>query len=83
MVGTSTLTAGNVQQLFVALILPDVWRTGLRTDLHVGRIKLDIGSDRLVARSRFSNTSQAFDGIHWNLANEGQWQFRTFFLKWY
>ncbi|HNP60064.1 MAG TPA: alginate export family protein [Nitrospirales bacterium] len=80
-VGTSTLTAGNVQQLFVALTLPDVWRTGLRTDLHVGRINLDIGSRRLVARSRFSNSSQAFDGIHWNLANEGQWQFRTFFSE--
>ncbi|GJL59092.1 MAG: hypothetical protein NPIRA03_19490 [Nitrospirales bacterium] len=80
-VGTSTLTAGNVQQLFVALTLLNVWQTGLRTDLHVGRINLDIGSRRLVARSRFSNTSQAFDGIHWNLANEGQWQFRTFFSE--
>jgi hypothetical protein len=80
-VGTSTFNAGNVQQFFVALTLPDVWQTGFRTDLHIGRINLDIGSRRLVARSRFSNTSQAFDGIHWNLANEGQWQFRAFFSE--
>ncbi|MGB5056153.1 MAG: alginate export family protein [Nitrospirales bacterium] len=80
-VGTSTFSAGNVQQLFVAHTLPNFFQTGLRTDLHVGRINLDIGSRRLVARSRFSNTSQAFDGIHWNLANDGQWQFRTFFSE--
>ena len=80
-VGISTFNAGNVQQFFVALTLPDVWQTGLRTDLHVGRINLDIGSRRLVARSRFNNTSQAFDGIHWNLANEGTWQFRAFFSE--
>jgi len=80
-VGTSTFSAGNLQQFFVALTLPDVWHTNLRTDLHVGRINMDIGSRRLVARSRFSNTSQAFDGIHWNLANEGQWQFRAFFSE--
>ncbi len=80
-VGTSTFNAANVQQLFVALTLPDIGQTGLRTDLHVGRINLDIGSRRLVARSRFGNTSQAFDGIHWNLANEGLWQFRAFFSE--
>jgi len=80
-VGTSTFNAANVQQLFVALTLPNIEGTGLRTDLHVGRINLDIGSRRLVARSRFGNTSQAFDGIHWNLANEGLWQFRAFFSE--
>lgn len=80
-VGTSTFNAGNVQQFFVALTLPDVWQTQLRTDIHVGRINLDIGSRRLVARSRFANTSQSFDGIHWNLANEGQWRFRAFFSE--
>ena len=80
-VGNTTFSAGNVQQLFVAHTLPNFWQTGLRTDLHVGRINLDIGSRRLVARSRFSNTSQAFDGMHWNLANEGQWQFRAFFSE--
>ncbi|HNP29080.1 MAG TPA: alginate export family protein [Nitrospirales bacterium] len=80
-VGISTFNAGNVQQLFVAVTLPNVLQTGLRTDLHVGRINLDVGSRRLVARSRFGNTSQAFDGIHWNLANEGLWHFRAFFSE--
>jgi len=80
-VGVSTFSAGNVQQFFVAHTLPNVLGTGFRNDLHLGRINLDIGSRRLVARSRFGNTSQAFDGIHWNLVNEGQWRFRAFFSQ--
>lgn len=79
--GVSAFNAGNVQQFFVAHTLPNVLRTGFRSDLHVGRINLDIGSRRLVARSRFGNTSQAFDGLHWNLTNEGQWRFRAFFSE--
>jgi hypothetical protein len=77
-VGTSTFNAANVQQLFVSATLENFWETGLRTDVHVGRINMDIGSRRLVARSRFSNTSQAFDGIHWRLAKTTEWFFRAF-----
>ena len=80
-VGISTFNAGNVQQFFIAHTLPNVLETGFRSDLHAGRINLDIGSRRLVARSRFGNTSQAFDGFHWNLANEGLWRFRAFFSE--
>jgi hypothetical protein len=82
-VGSSTFNAANIQQLFASMTLPNVLNSGLRTDLHVGRINLDIGSRRLVARSRFSNTSQAFDGIHWRLAQTHQWFFRAFFRKWF
>lgn len=79
--GIPTFNAANVQQFFVAHTLPNVLGTGLRNDLHVGRINLDIGSRRLVARSRFGNNSQIFDGLHWNLANEGMWRFRAFFSQ--
>lgn len=76
--GTETFNAANFQQLFVSMTLPNVWHSGLRTDLHFGRINLDIGSRRIVARSRFSNTSQAFDGMHWRLARTKKWFFRAF-----
>ena len=79
--GTSTFNAANVQQLFASMTLPNVLNSGLRTDVHVGRINMDIGSRRLVARSRFSNTSQAFDGIHWRLAKKKEWFFRAFFSE--
>jgi len=80
-VGTDTFNAANVQQLFVSATLPNVLNSGLRTDFHLGRINLDIGSRRIVARSRFGNTSQAFDGVHWRLAKTSQWFFRAFFTE--
>ncbi len=80
-VGSDTFSAANVQQLFASMTLPNVLNSGLRTDLHFGRINLDIGSRRIVARSRFANTSQAFDGIHWRLANTNQWFLRAFFTQ--
>ena len=79
--GSSTFNAANVQQFFLSTTLPNVLHSGLRTDVHVGRINLDIGSRRLVARSRFSNTSQAFDGMHWRLAKANEWFFRAFFTQ--
>jgi hypothetical protein len=80
-VGSSTFNAANIQQLFTSMTLPNVLNSGLRTDFHLGRINLDIGSRRLVARSRFSNTSQAFDGIHWRVAKTKEWFFRAFFTQ--
>ena len=80
-VGSSTFNSANTQQLFVSATLENFWETGLRTDLHIGRINLDIGSRRLVARSRFPNTSQPFDGIHWRLAKTKEWFFRAFFSE--
>lgn len=79
--GTSTFNAANVQQFFLSTTFPNVLNSGLRTDFHVGRINMDIGSRRIVARSRFSNTSQAFDGIHWRLAKTNEWFFRAFFTQ--
>ncbi|MGE0473618.1 MAG: alginate export family protein, partial [Nitrospirales bacterium] len=80
-VASSTFNAANVQQLFVSATLPNFGETGLRTDVHIGRINMDIGSRRLVARSRFSNASQAFDGIHWRLADTDRWVLRAFFTQ--
>lgn len=80
-VGSSAFNAANIQQLFASMTLQNFLETGLRTDLHVGRINMDIGSRRLVARSRFPNTAQPFDGIHLRVAETDQWFFRAFFTE--
>jgi Alginate export len=79
--GSSTFNEANVQQLFISATLENFLETALRTDLHVGRINMDIGSRRLVARSHFPNTAQSFDGIHWRVADTNQWFFRAFFSE--
>lgn len=46
----------------------------------VGRLNFDIGSRRLMARQRFRNTINAFDGVYGSYQQE-QWQWQAFYLK--
>jgi hypothetical protein len=42
---------------------------------------MDFGRRRLVARNRFRNTTNAFDGIHWFLTPKEKWHLRAFLVQ--
>ncbi len=71
----------EIQQIFVSATLDNLFGLGLRNVLHFGRINMDFGHRRLIARSRFRNTTNAFDGLHWNLGKGDQWRVRTFLVR--
>ena len=64
---TQTVNQFDILQLFGALSLNNVGGSGLRTDLHVGRMTMDFGMRRYIARNDFRNTTNAFDGVHWQI----------------
>lgn len=68
----------DILQLFGSATFKNVFDTGLRTDLHVGRITMDMGSSRLIGRNNFPNTTNTFDGGHFALGNGLDWRVRTF-----
>ena len=80
-VNTSTQNNYDILQLLVSATGTNVFGTGLRTDLHLGRLTMDFGSRRLIARNDFRNTTNAFDGIHWQLAEDMLWRIRAFFVE--
>ena len=47
--------------------------------IQAGRITMDVGSRRLVARNRFRNTSNAFTGVDWRWRNDDGREFRAFY----
>lgn len=76
--GNDDVNALEPLQAYVGLRLAGVFRDGDRLDIDAGRLTLDVGSRRLVARNRFRNTSNAFTGVHASWAQAGGATLRGF-----
>lgn len=79
--GTDDVNAAEVLQAHLGLGRSGVLREGDRVELLAGRMTLDVGSRRLVARNRFRNTLNAFTGVHgaWR-GGGGEPALQAFFL---
>ena len=80
-VDTTTVDEWDVLQLFGSMTLDNVAGSGLRTDLHFGRMTLDFGGRRYIGRNDMRNTTNAFDGVHWRLAQGKTWWVRAFLVE--
>ena len=78
---TTTVNEYDILQLLGSLTLDNVGGSGLRTDLHFGRMTMDFGRRRLIARNDFRNTSNSFDGAHWQIGQDKTWRVRAFFVE--
>ena len=75
---TTTVNEFDVLQLVGSLTVHNVFGTGLRTDVHFGRMTMDFGRRRLIARNDYRNTTNSFDGFHWQIAQDKTWRIRAF-----
>ena len=80
-VNDTTVNEWDILQLFGSLTLDNVLESGLRTDLHFGRMTLDFGKRRYVSRNDSTNTTKAFDGVHWQIGHGNTWRFRAFWVE--
>ncbi len=77
----TTVNEFDILQLFGSFTLHNVFGSGLRTDFHVGRMTMDFGSRRLIARNAFRNTVNSFDGFHWQISQGHAWRIRAFVVE--
>ncbi|MBX3307368.1 MAG: alginate export family protein [Nitrospira sp.] len=78
---TTHIDEFDILQLLGSVTVNNVLGTGLRTDVHFGRMTMDFGRRRLIARNDFRNTSNAFDGLHWQIGQDKTWRLRAFFVE--
>lgn len=78
---TTTVNEFDILQLLGSLTLNNVLGTGLRTDVHFGRMTMDFGRRRLIARNDFRNTTNSFDGLHWQIGHDKTWRIRAFAVE--
>jgi len=76
-----TVNEWDILQVLGSWTAENVGGSGLRTDVHFGRMTMDFGRRRLIARNDFRNTSNAFDGVHWQVGQGQTWRFRAFFVE--
>lgn len=80
-VNATIVNETDILQLLVSATATNVLGTGLRADLHVGRLTMDFGRRWLIARNGMRNTTNAFDGIHGQLADGQDWRIRAFLVE--
>ncbi|MGR9116030.1 MAG: alginate export family protein [Gammaproteobacteria bacterium] len=77
-VNTTMVNETELLQAYIAWQTHNFLDSGLDAELKFGRQTMDIGSRRLVARNRFRNTINNFNGINFSVQEQNQWQWRNF-----
>jgi hypothetical protein len=76
---TSLVNPLELLQAYLQWQTTDLVAPGATSKLRAGRITLDVGSRRFVARNRFRNTTNAFTGIDWQWQSSGGRKLRAFY----
>ena len=76
--GTGMVNSAELLQAYLELSFDGPFGGSQKAQL--GRTTMDIGSRRFVARNRYRNTSNAFNGLAWHWQDKGERELRAFYV---
>ncbi|MDY6946536.1 MAG: alginate export family protein, partial [Pseudomonadota bacterium] len=79
--GTDSVNTLEPLQAYVGMRFDDVFSRGGRLDVTAGRMTINIGSRRLVARNNFRNTINGFAGVHASWKRPVAVEARAFYVR--
>jgi len=79
-VSTQIVDALEPEQLYVAWNLDGTLQAGSKSTLRVGRMTVDLGKRRVLARSRYSNAVAGFLGADWDWRGANGSEARAFYF---
>lgn len=79
--GTDIVNTLEPLRVFVRMRFTNAFSAHDRLDVELGRVTIDNGSRRLVARNRFRNTINAFSGLHALWYGAGGSEVQAFFVQ--
>lgn len=78
-VNTTMINPAELLQGYLAWDAKDLLAPGSTSTLRAGRLTLDVGSRRLVARSLYRNTINTFTGVEWQWRGDAGQHFQAFY----
>ena len=81
LLNTTLINPAELLQGYLAWDAEDLLAPGSKSTLRAGRLTIDAGSRRLVARNRYRNTINTFTGVEWQWQGAGGQLFQTFYTR--
>lgn len=79
-VSTGIVNSAELLQGYLKWSAADLLGNNSQSTLRAGRMTVDVGSRRFVARNRFRNTINSFTGVDWRWQQDSGREFRAFYL---
>lgn len=77
---TSVVNPLELLQANIQFDIDNLFQQGDSSSIRAGRLTMDLGKRRFVARNRFRNTINAFTGVDWQWKGGNNSQIRTFYM---
>lgn len=77
-VNTGHVNQFDIQQLHIDFHFKRIFDLDLPAEIQLGRVNMDLGRGRWIARNNFRNATNAYDGVYWKAGSPDDFESNAF-----